>query len=316
MSEFSESYYWLGGEGAEALVRRVGRPAAVAPPGPRWTQIVFEREVRAADVVPHADGLLVHYVYAEDHACVVVAYEGGLPVATIDWGFEGENAGYEDDGRPVRRRGVDADALVARGLLTPDALARLRAAVEGHRRPDPENRYLVAEELGLTHYAWVDGESVVLADREALPPGARLFGVTPGEPGRPASVRGAGNAWCDLPGQPAWMYRPLPAASPAPALAPLVERHVRYWAEVGDPDLSTYRAYAGALPPEFAYLADRVLQCQLLARDHGEAWVERLNETLRALVALVGEAVGPPGGAPPGAAGGGAGEGEGGPAGG
>jgi hypothetical protein len=84
------------------------------------------------------------------------------------------------------------------------------------------------------------------------------------------------------------MYLPLPDVDTARnvAIEPTATRHVRYWNVDGDRDMDMYRRYCKALPARWAYLADRVLQCQILARDHGAAWAVRLDESVRAVIAV------------------------------
>jgi hypothetical protein len=73
------------------------------------------------------------------------------------------------------------------------------------------------------------------------------------------------NEWCPVPHAPACMYLPVPVSMTDAAE---VERHVRYWLETNDFDEARqigfwlYHAYKKALPENYRYLADRVMNLE------------------------------------------------------
>ena len=96
------------------------------------------------------------------------------------------------------------------------------------------------------------------------------------------------NKWCPVPGLPSFMYLPVPNGTVDPAH---LERHVSHWLETGDWDEQKqvgfwlYTAYGRALPEDFRFLADRIMNLALAFPDRYE---DELRVTLRGILANVG----------------------------
>ena len=71
MSEFSESFHLRSDcqQNGEDLLRRAGLTGAVFSPVRGWVTVVPESEMYEAvdQMVASNQGLLLHYLYAEDH---------------------------------------------------------------------------------------------------------------------------------------------------------------------------------------------------------------------------------------------------------
>jgi hypothetical protein len=166
LSQYTDSYYLQGASpaDAEALARRVGRFAAVFPPGPRWTQLLFARSLGEAElaVADHnLAGILVHYSCHEDHCVALRVFEGPREIGAIEWGWDGPNVVFDPETqelREVARRGFDAEVLIARGLMTADDAARIRARIAAEGSSPGQDLHLIAHALGLPNYRWVSGE--------------------------------------------------------------------------------------------------------------------------------------------------------------
>jgi hypothetical protein len=146
----------------------------------------------------------------------------------------------------------------------------------------------VAGVLGLQHVSWLSCAALTYRSQKELKqrfPGAEFVNVAKrGKIETPAPP--TPNEWCSEPGQPSFMYLPVPSVQLAAEQEAMVNRHFRYWTEFGDYDDEAqqgfwmYERYREALPSRYRYLADRVINL------HRQP--TKLLETLRAITGLGG----------------------------
>lgn len=98
-----------------------------------------------------------------------------------------------------------------------------------------------------------------------------------------ASPEPTPNEWCPVSGLPAFMYKPVPAGAVDETL---LERHMDHWFE-GDFDEERqagfwmYTAYTRALPGEYRYLADRIMNLTLAFPD---GYDDEMRKTIRGIL--------------------------------
>ncbi|MCB9602153.1 MAG: hypothetical protein H6720_17680 [Sandaracinus sp.] len=152
MSEFSDSYHLLGTrDDAVALLQRASARGAVLPGGGRFTTLVVHpkdgRLLEAANT-----GVLLHYLYAGDHGCWVQLRQGASLLDRLEQNWEtGVGA-------------IDAAAWVRSGVCDLGSVAALKRWVTSPVAYD-EERYSVAEVLGLTHFQRLSSSDFCLPDQ-------------------------------------------------------------------------------------------------------------------------------------------------------
>jgi hypothetical protein len=101
MSEFSESFHLRSDsqQDGEDLLRRAGFAGAVFSPMRGWVTIVPESELfEATDkMVASNQGLLLHYLYAEDHGWKFELYKNSSIISQYECGWESNLAVNDSD---------------------------------------------------------------------------------------------------------------------------------------------------------------------------------------------------------------------------
>lgn len=289
MSEFSDCYFLRTFERRDAkrLLTRVRRYGLVLSSSRSWVPFlvdgVLDAGAPAHDVVRHNEGVLLHYSYAEDHGLTLSFYEDTVESLRI----EIQRRGPSEIDVPVVLRDANRLHLVAFGD------ARLEAALAPTRLPSVLDlaavRDRVASVLDFDPPQWVGCADLSRCSRRELEtrhPGA-LFVLASLRGRYDEAVQPAPNAFCPVPGLPAFMYLPVPTAD-VDAVA--VERHFQHWATGADFDVEQqagfwlYNAYRRALPSRYAYLADRIMNISLAFPDQKE---KALRDAVRGVLAVV-----------------------------
>ena len=155
MSEFSESFHLRSDsqQNGEDLLRRAGLTGAVFSPVRGWVTVVPESEMYEAvdQIVASNQGLLLHYLYAEDHGWQFEVYEGSSTICKYECGWDAELAINDSE--------MNQSVLVP--LLVEESCER---ALESILHPadldavimDPP-AYRFANVVGLEHYEWLSG---------------------------------------------------------------------------------------------------------------------------------------------------------------
>jgi len=155
MSEFSESFHLRSDsqQDGEELLRRAGLSGAVFSAVRGWVTVVPESELYAAvdKMAASNEGLLLHYLYAEDHGWQFALYKNNSIICQYECGWEEELA--------IDDSGLNQEVLVSvlidesREKVLEDILnpADLNAVIM-----DPP-AYRFANLLGLEHYEWLSG---------------------------------------------------------------------------------------------------------------------------------------------------------------
>jgi hypothetical protein len=156
MSEFSESYHLRAEsqEAAKQLLQKAGVSGYVFPPSNQWVTFVaedgtFEPNSR---IVGRNVGLLVHYVYAEDHGWSFAIFKGhDLVVAyKADWDDELHVDGHAFDEAKFR-----AVVKEVGGKDPSEWLAIINTRdLETLLGNDPAKVF--ARTLGLDHFDWLN----------------------------------------------------------------------------------------------------------------------------------------------------------------
>ena len=181
MSEFSESHHLRTDDQAEAveLLERARRSGWVFPPANGWTMIVVDAPFDGEPdptLVAANEGLLLHYVNAEDHGWGFSVFDGTDAVSTyeIEWTDEVDVDDEELDLDALRARlphvADEQWQAIERELGEPDEDALVALVNPGHR---------VAAALGLAQVEWVSGP--YLASDPPDTPGVVRFDA-PGPP--------------------------------------------------------------------------------------------------------------------------------------
>lgn len=176
MSEFSQSYHLRTANKEEAvtLMRAAGKRGFVFEPVNGWTSFVVEGAEFSADeaIVSQNIGLLVHYVYAEDHGWTLTIFNKRLLVFDYRCHWEDELVIEADVldlsllRELIAEQGQEEVGLVA--LFHPDN-------AEALFETDPPPAYQIAERLALPHFAWVS-DDYVRSDRASYEVAAEVDG--------------------------------------------------------------------------------------------------------------------------------------------
>lgn len=143
MSEFSESFHLVSRktEDAIALLDAAGASGFVFPANGARVSFVCPESANER-VIAANTLLLLHYVFAADHLCRVDLYEQAKRVGTLSRSFETK-----------KKPRFDRDAFVAaRVMLSTTEVDRW---LTGELDEDRNNRYVVAQTLGLARYQWL-----------------------------------------------------------------------------------------------------------------------------------------------------------------
>lgn len=155
MSEFSESFHLRSDsqQNGEDLLRRAGLTGAVFSPVRGWVTVVPESEMYEAidQMVAANQGLLLHYLYAEDHGWQFALYKNNSIVCQYECGWVSELAINDSD----LNQAVLVSLLIEKSrekvleniLYPPDLNAIIM---------DPP-AYRFANLVGLEHYEWLSG---------------------------------------------------------------------------------------------------------------------------------------------------------------
>jgi len=155
MSEFSESFHLRSDsqqDGAD-LLRRAGLTGAVFSPVRGWVTVVPESELYEAvdQMVASNKGLLLYYLYAEDHGWQFELYKSNSVICQYECGWESEL--------------VINDSNLNQAVLVSVLIDKSREQVlEDILHPSELNdvimdppAYRFANLIGLEHYEWLSG---------------------------------------------------------------------------------------------------------------------------------------------------------------
>ncbi len=155
MSEFSESFHLRSESQAdgEGLLRRAGLTGAVFSAVRGWVTIVPESDLYEAveAMVAANEGVLLHYLHAEDHGWQFAVYEGSSGICRYECGWDPEFA-FDDS---------ELNQAVLVGLLTDKSLEDELESVLHPAGLDAiimdTPAYKFANLIGLEHYEWLSG---------------------------------------------------------------------------------------------------------------------------------------------------------------
>lgn len=157
MSEFSESYHLRSTDANEAvaLLKRSGRKGYVFPPANGWVSFVAENHNFEPDpaIVGANQGLLLHYVSAEDHGWSFALFESTAEKCRF-------SCQWENDVEIDPSRYVPAN-LGLSGLKIDDGeLERIVSldTIDDVIAEEPAKKF--AELMGLPHYEWLSFDYV------------------------------------------------------------------------------------------------------------------------------------------------------------
>ncbi|TNE48761.1 MAG: hypothetical protein EP343_15235 [Deltaproteobacteria bacterium] len=204
MSEFSDSYHLRTNDPLEAvrLIHTLGCAGVVLPLVGEWVTFLVEGPTSGpmAELVEANTGRLLHYTHAEDHGTWLRFFSGNNEVTEASCSWETPNeremmlqerqaleemreAGYPIDeetflpseGSLPRKLdlGFSSQTLVEEGFCDRDTAALLQDLCDRPRFPSRENRYPIAQALGLAHHKWLSCNDVIHLSwndwREAYP---------------------------------------------------------------------------------------------------------------------------------------------------
>lgn len=157
MSEFSESYHLRTSdrEAAVNLIRNSGNTGYVFAETNGWVSFLIEGANFSVnpEVIKQNPGLLVHYIFAEDHGFEFRVYrkEEAVLEFVCDWNDEVEIEDNELDLGVIRE-------LV---LLQGNSISGIEQLFEAESMfSDITPAYELAERIGLVHYAWLSADNV------------------------------------------------------------------------------------------------------------------------------------------------------------
>ncbi|MBD3917296.1 hypothetical protein H8B09_00900 [Paenibacillus sp. PR3] len=182
MSEFSQSYHLLGSvEEAIGLINRAGEEGFVFEKANQWTTFVIlgDQFVPSDAITESNQGLLVHYVYAEDHGWNMSIFKQSELVFKFDCSWdnmedfgltEEELAEMYDSGQLRAPADEIFDLKVVRKLV--EEAGNEAADLESLFTKDEEvifametpSAYQIAEKLGISNYAWISADSIDVND--------------------------------------------------------------------------------------------------------------------------------------------------------
>jgi hypothetical protein len=155
MSEFSESFHLRSDnqQNGEDLLRRAGLPGAVFSPVRGWVTVVPESEMCEAvdQMVTSNQGLLLHYLYAEDHDWQFALYKDNSVLCQYECVWDPEFAINDSDINQAMLVSLlieKSREKVLENILYPQDLNAVMT--------DPP-AYRFANLVGLEHYEWLSG---------------------------------------------------------------------------------------------------------------------------------------------------------------
>lgn len=152
MSQFSESYHYRSNDQHEVaeILKKSNQEGFVLPPQNGWVTFVVKDSnfEPTPAIVNNNPGILLHYVYAEDHGWSIRLFDKSEEVSQYfcDWDDEIRIRNSKFDLKPFFKNGlIDEQSNIAE-LLTPKTFDELF---------DNEPYYKMAQELGLPYYDWM-----------------------------------------------------------------------------------------------------------------------------------------------------------------
>jgi len=155
MSEFSESYHLQGSSRRDAidLLRRAGLAGFVFPALDGWVSLVAEGEpFKPNQALVHAnEGVLLRWVYAEDHGWAFDVFKGKKRVIQYECSWEDD---IEVNGQ-VSHKELEAALGVELPALAGEAGARILYPGSVDEFIEAKPAYAFAAAVGLTNYRWL-----------------------------------------------------------------------------------------------------------------------------------------------------------------
>ena len=155
MSEFSESFHLRSDsqQNGEDLLRRAGLTGAVFSAVRGWVTVVPESELYEAvdQMVASNQGLLLHYLYAEDHGWQFELYEDSSTICKYECGWDPEFAINDSE----MNQSVLVPLLVEKSCEGALESILHPADLEAVIMDLPAYRF--ANLVGLEHYEWLSG---------------------------------------------------------------------------------------------------------------------------------------------------------------
>ncbi|MCA0757178.1 hypothetical protein KP806_19115 [Paenibacillus sp. N4] len=158
MSEFSASYHLKAGDREEAiaLIRNAGHQGYVYPEQNGWVTFVVRGDVFEVneEIIAANTGLLVYYIYAEDHGWGMRIFQKNEPVFeySADWNEELRIEKPTYDLELIRK------LIGEQGNSDEGIEALFETDEEEMFGLDEPPAYTIAESLGLTYFAWVSAD--------------------------------------------------------------------------------------------------------------------------------------------------------------
>ncbi|MCD1259906.1 hypothetical protein B5M42_013800 [Paenibacillus athensensis] len=157
MSEFSESYHYRTSDPliVKEILKNAQQEGYVLPPENGWvTFVVKDSQFEPLPaIVNHNPGMLLHYVYAEDHGYSVRLFDKSEEISQYfcDWDDEIRIRDDRFDLQPFFKNGLLVEDSELEGLFSPASMDELF-----HHEP----YYRIAQLLGLPYYEWFSYHSV------------------------------------------------------------------------------------------------------------------------------------------------------------
>ncbi|NBD24080.1 hypothetical protein [Paenibacillus glycinis] len=160
MSEFSESYHLIGRSEQEGidLLKRAGQGGLVFPAANDWVTMLPDHPIYTpnADLIRHNAGVLLHYVFAEDHGWSFALYERDTLVSSYECDWNEEDIVNRDGETNLPALLEVLNRKLEREQAIKEAeIARLLAPADFEEVSELEPAYSFAELLGLSNYAWL-----------------------------------------------------------------------------------------------------------------------------------------------------------------
>ncbi|MBD2328281.1 hypothetical protein [Alkalinema sp. FACHB-956] len=234
--------------------------------------------------VEQNSGVLLHYFYGSDHGIWLRFYEASQECCTIAFN---NDCADENDWDLITRE------LLRLGLLDQNAVEALQSlrseAFPVNYTNLPNLRQQLGQILGVEFLEWFGCADLSFHSPKAIAkqfPDAKF--VLKSLRGKAENaVQPEPNEWCPEPDFPTFMYLPVPDGVVDEAL---LERHVQHWLETNDWDETRqvgfwlYSGYQRALPSRMRYLAERIMNLQLVFGQEG--YERELRRTIRGILAV------------------------------
>ena len=158
MSEFSESYHLRTNNKDDgiALLNKMGARGIVFEQTNGWITVLPEGELNSqiGNVSSSFSGVVLHYMYAEDHAWMMNLFSNGLPISRFLCMWDPE-FNVQDDS-------LNVDAF-ADYLQSPDTMQEFEKLFAIDNLEDlfeVNPAYKFADLLGIEHYQWLGGHDL------------------------------------------------------------------------------------------------------------------------------------------------------------